>query len=73
MAITWDTSEMQVSRSDLVQASAVAEGVRLDFGASMPRESGDIVDLRNLRRIVLEKEAATNLLKLLKNLIYQND
>ena len=73
MAVNWDTSEMQITQSDLAQASAVAEGVRLDFGASIPRESGDVTDVRLLQRTLLDHEAATNLLSLLNKLISQQN
>ncbi len=69
MAVHWDSSGMQLTQSNLAQANAVTEGVRLDFGASLQRETGDASDVRLLRRIVLDPEAALNLLKLLNNLI----
>ena len=60
---------MKVTQSGLAKAEAETGGVRVDFGAVVPREEGDVSDVKLQRRIVLDPEAATNLLKLLNNLI----
>ena len=69
MALKWDKSNMEVTQSDLAKAEAETGGVRVDFGAVFPREEGDVSDVKLQRRIVLDPESATNLLKLLNNLI----
>jgi hypothetical protein len=73
MAINWDTSKLTVTQSNLAKAEAVADGVRLDFGVSVARESGDIADVHLLQRILLEREAASNLLGLLNSLVSQQE
>lgn len=69
MALKWDESNMAVTKSDLAKAEADAGGVRLDFGAAVSRHDGDANDVKLQRRVLLDPEAATNLLKLLNNLI----
>lgn len=69
MALNWDKSNMEVSRSDLAKATTVAGAVQLDFGATVRRQDEDVNDVKLQRRIVLDPEAAINLLKLLNNLI----
>ena len=60
---------MKITRVNLAKADAVEAGVRLDFGDSIPREPGDLREVRLLRRILLEPEAASSLAKLLNTLI----
>ena len=69
MAVNWDRSDMKISQVDLAKAAAVEGDVRLDFGASVPHEQGDVRDVRLLRRILLDPEAASNLAKLLNAMI----
>ena len=69
MAINWDKSGMKTTPVNLAKADAVEGGVRLDFGASISREQGDLRDVRLLRRVLLEPEAASSLAKLLNTLI----
>ena len=69
MAVKWDKSNIAVTKSDIAKATAVDGDVLLDFGASAERNSGDVSDVRHQCRIVLDREAAMNLLKLLNNLI----
>ena len=64
---------MKTTQANLAKADAVEEGVRLDFGASIFRETGDLRDVRLLRRILLEPEAASSLAKLLNTLIYKQN
>ena len=73
MAINWDTSKLTVTQSNLAKAEAADDGVRLVVGVSASRESGDITDVRLLQRIFLEREAASNLLGLLNNLVSQQE
>ena len=69
MAVNWDRSAMKITQVNLAKADAVEGKVRLDFGASVPREQGDVRDVRLLQRILLEPGAASNLAKLLNTLI----
>ena len=69
MAVNWDKSGMKITQVNLAKAEAVAGKVRLDFGASVPREQGDARDVRLLQRILLEPEAASSLIKLLNAMI----
>jgi hypothetical protein len=71
MAVKWDTSDLKLTESKLAKAEAVGEGVRLDFGVSVPREGGDVTEVQLLQRILLEREAASNLLALLNKLVSQ--
>ena len=69
MAVNWDKSGMKITQVNLAKAEAVEGKVRLDFGASEPREQGDVRGVRLLRRILLEPEAASSLVKLLNAMI----
>ena len=69
MAVNWEKSGMKVTQVNLAKAEAIEGGVRLDFGASVPREQGDVRDVRLLRRVLLEPEAASSLVKLLNAMI----
>jgi hypothetical protein len=69
MAVNWDKSGMRITPVNLAKAAAVEGRVRLDFGASIDREQGDLRDVRLLQRILLEPEAASSLAKLLNTLI----
>jgi hypothetical protein len=62
---------MKVTQSNLARADAAAEGVRLDFGVSVPRKSVELTDVRRLQRIYLDPHAAANLLELLNKLVLQ--
>ena len=69
MAVNWDKSGMKITQVNLAKADAVEGKVRLDFGASISREQGDVRDVRLLQRILLEPEAASSLVKLLNSMI----
>jgi len=73
MAVNWDKSGMKITRVNLAKAAAVEGRVRLDFGASIDREQADLRDVRLLRRILLEPEAASSLAKLLNTLISRHN
>jgi hypothetical protein len=60
---------MSVTLSDVAKAEREERGVRLDFGAISEHEAGGASDVRLQKRIVLDPESATSLLKLLNTLI----
>ena len=69
MALTWDDSNMSVTQSDLAKAEVETGGVRVDFGVVLKNESGNASDVRLQKRILLDPESATNLVKLLNSMI----
>lgn len=69
MAFTWDDSDMSVTKCDVAKAEKEERGVRLDFGAIVKHEAGGASHVKLQKRIVLDPESATNLLKLLNTLI----
>lgn len=69
MAINWDKSGMRTTQSNLAKAEAESGHVRLDFGISTASEAGDLREVELLRRVLLQPEAASNLVKLLNTLI----
>ena len=69
MAIKWDASALEVTRCQIAKAEVEAGTVRLDFGSISRREDEAIEGVTLRRRIILDEEAATNLLKLLNSMI----
>jgi hypothetical protein len=69
VALAWDDSNMSVTQSDLAKAEVETGGVRVDFGVVLKNESGNASDVRLQKRILLDPESATNLVKLLNSMI----
>ena len=69
MPLTWDDSSMVVTQSDLAKAEAETGSVRIDFGLILKNRVGGASDVKLQRRVLLDPESATNLLKLLNALI----
>ena len=69
MPLSWDDSNISVTLSDVAKAEKEERGVRLDFGAIVKHEAGGASDVKLQKRILLDPESATNLLKLLNTLI----
>ena len=53
----------------IAKAEREERGVRVDFGAVIEHEAGGASDVQLQKRVLLDPESATNLLKLLNNLI----
>jgi hypothetical protein len=60
---------MSVTVSDVAKAEREERVVRLDFGAIIEHGAGGVSDVKLQKRVLLDPESATSLLKLLNTLI----